>query len=333
LQWTFGDFFCSSDQSDRISLSLKGPPLLPRAWSHHLVRFDADLGLLEYLVDGRLEALEYATLSGREGGEVYTPVIGEDCSLTLGNGFSGMMDDFIIHRSFLDSPGLTRYASSGGRFETRILDLGNTNSRLLKIETFGGRTSNIAGRTKNDYAGNSGLSFADYAQMCFFVRINDSPYLNNDAPWVPVNPGTDLGEAFRGRYVQIAADFYPGASGETSPYLSELRVVYNAAEPPSPPTQVIAQAKDGAVELSWRASPSRDAAGYMVYYGTSSGEYFGNGSPIDAGNRTSFRIEGLNNGTLYYFAVAAYSQEPGRLAQEPGVFSREAAARPLRMAE
>jgi hypothetical protein len=162
--------------------------------------------------------------------------------------------------------------------------------------------------------------------MCFFVRINDSPYLNNNVPWVPVNPGADLGEAFWGRYVQIAADFYPGASGETSPYLSELKVVYSAAEPPSPPTQVIAQAKNGAVELSWRASPSKDAAGYMVYYGTSSGEYFGDRSPIDAGNRTSFRIEGLNNGTLYYFAVAAYSFEPGD-------FSREAMARPLRMTE
>jgi hypothetical protein len=66
-------------------------------------------------------------------------------------------------------------------------------------------------------------------------------------------------------------------------------------------------------------------------------------SPLDAGDRTSFRVEGLNNGTLYYFAVAAYSKydslnsgfvfEPGRLVIEPGEFSREAAARPLRMAQ
>jgi hypothetical protein len=73
----------------------------------------------------------------------------------------------------------------------------------------------------------------------------------------------------------------------------------------------------------------------MVYYGTARGEYFGEGairgaSPIDAGKRTSLRIEGLRNGVLYYFAVAAYDRP------EPfhgGELSREVSARPLRMAE
>jgi hypothetical protein len=168
--------------------------------------------------------------------------------------------------------------------------------------------------------------------------------------------------------MQMAVDFYTSADGETSPYLSELRVIYSAAEPPPPPVHVAAVAKDGAVELSWKASPSRDVNGYMVYYGTSRGEYFGDHailgstvrlSPIDVGNRSSVRIDGLTNGTLYYFAVAAYDKpgtqdrgaqvvlpEPGRQIVEPdrvmqpgrqvtqsGEFSREVAARPLRMAE
>jgi hypothetical protein len=76
----------------------------------------------------------------------------------------------------------------------------------------------------------------------------------------------------------------------------------------------------------------------LVYYGTSSGEYFGAhailgnnaaASPVNVGNRTSVRIEGLKNGTWYYFAVAAYSGG----SSEPGVFSREPAARPLKEAE
>jgi hypothetical protein len=109
-------------------------------------------------------------------------------------------------------------------------------------------------------------------------------------------------------------------------------------------------AKNGAVELSWRPSVSRETGGYLVYYGTAKGEYFGDYailgsalrvSPVDVGNRTSIRIDGLNNGTLSYFAVAAYNKpasgdgipEPGFLAPEPGEFSRETAARPLRMAE
>jgi hypothetical protein len=100
-------------------------------------------------------------------------------------------------------------------------------------------------------------------------------------------------------------------------------------------------ARDGAVELTWRASPSRDAGGYYVYYGTASGDYLEAKSPVDAGSRTSIIIDGLKNGTLYYFSVAAYNKpqnEGYTFVPEPGEFSREVAARPLlqtaaRMAE
>jgi len=139
-------------------------------------------------------------------------------------------------------------------------------------------------------------------------------------------------QQFRGRYVQLAADFYPGADGETSPYLSELRVIYKAAEPPPPPAYVTAVAKDGAVELTWRASASRDVGGYYIYYGTAKGEYLESRCPIDVGNKTSFLVEGLKNGTLYYFAIASYNKpenEDRLLIHEPGEFSREVAARPL----
>jgi hypothetical protein len=328
LQWTFEDFFFSPGNRNSKPLSLSGPPLFPRTWSHHLIRFDADTGILEYLVDGRLEAVDYATSSGREGGEVYAPVIGEDPQLTLGNRFSGMMDEFRVHRFYFESPALAKYLG-GGRAETRPLDLGNANSRVLRIEAFGGRTANSSGRVSNEYAGNGSLRFEDHAELNFFIRFSGNPY-RWDAAWIPVRAGAALPDTFRGRYVQIAVDFYPGGRGESSPYLAELRVVYQPAEPPPPPAQVIAVAQNGAVELSWRASPSREVGGYMIYYGTASGEYFGESSlramasPINAGNRTSIRIEGLNNGTLYYFAVAAYERPSA-----PGAFSREVAARPL----
>jgi hypothetical protein len=224
--------------------------------------------------------------------------------------------------------------------ETRTLDLGYADSRILKIEACGGRTSNSSGKVRNEYAGNGSLRFSDHSEMQFFIRLSNSPYSWNEVPWIPINPGMELPQ-FRGRYVQLAVDFYPGADGETSPYLSELRVVYNAAEPPPPPTYVAAVARDGAVELTWRATTSRDVGGYYVYYGTASGDYLEAKSPIDAGNRTSILINGLKNGTLYYFAVAAYNRpESGEryFVPDPGEFSREVAARPLlqtavRMAE
>jgi len=78
-----------------------------------------------------------------------------------------------------------------------------------------------------------------------------------------------------------------------------------------------------------------DARGYLVYYGTSAGVYYGEGalrgeSPIDAGNRTRLRIDGLQNGTLYFFSIAAYDDERGN---HPGKFSKEVTARPLRATE
>ena len=335
LQWTFTDIFFSPDEKDRKTLSFTGPVLLNRTWSHHLIRYDADIGLLEYLVDGRLEALQYASSTGKEGGEVYTPVIGEDGRLALGVRFSGLIDEFRVYSCYVEKMSLTRYSDRGGRVETRTLDLGRTNSNVLRIEASGGRTGVLQSRRHNEYAGNSPLRFSDHAEIKFFIRVSNSPYRWNDFPWVPFNPGTEL-SAFRGRYVQLAADFYPSGDGETTPYLSELKLIYNSAEPPPPPAQITATAKDGAVELTWRASPSRDVAGYFIYYGTAKGEYFESRSPIDAGSRTSIRLEGLNNGTLYYFAVAAYNRPDSGdnyFVPEPGEFSREVAARPLRMLE
>jgi hypothetical protein len=344
LRWTFVDLFSTAAGNDGKTISLTGSVVLPRIWSHHLIRFNADLGLLEYLVDGRLEALDYATSSGREGGNIYIPVTGEDGRFVLGSRLTGIIDEFRIYSLCLESPALSKYPPEGGRVESRTLDLGGRRSRVLKLEALGGR---ISGDTRNSrffpeniYAGAGSLRFTDHSEIQFFIRANDSPYRWDEVPWIPVEPGTELSGNLSGRYIQVAAAFYPSGDGETTPYLDELRISYRTAEPPRPPAQLSALARNGAVELSWRASPGRDVGGYLVYYGTSSGEYFGDHAilenaavkpPINVGNRTTVRLEGLRNGTLYYFAVAAYSAADGEWP-EPGVFSREAAARPLQEA-
>ena len=55
--------------------------------------------------------------------------------------------------------------------------------------------------------------------------------------------------------------------------------------------------------LAWDASTSSGVAGYKVSYGTSSGNYT---STIDAGNKTTYTVSSLTEGTKYYFAVKAY---------------------------
>jgi hypothetical protein len=336
LQWHFQDFFSAPGGEAVLSLMMNGvSPVVPKRWSHHLIRFDADTGLLEYLVNGKTESLGYATPGGAEGGEVYTPIIGIGGEFVLGKGYTGLMDEFRIHnryaaqvgREFSIEGGIQKYPAAG-RMETRAIDLGQESSGILRLEALGGRIT-LAGN-RNDYTGKGDFRFADNSVVQFFMRAADNPYRCNDADWQVISPGVDLPPGFRGRYAQVAAVFYPSADGETSPYLEELRVVYRPNEPPQPPTRVTAVARDGAVEISWRNSPSTELDGYLVYYGTAPGEYFGSGalrgpSPIDAGTRGALRIEGLDNGTLYYFAVVSYT---GR-EQRAGEFSREVTARPL----
>jgi hypothetical protein len=342
LNWTFLDFFSAPDDRRQMTLTLSGSPVLPRIWSHHLIRYDSDTGLLEYLVDGRLEGAVYATTTGREGGEVYSPVAGEGGTLVLGGRFAGLMDEFRTYGRCVENPHLNKYPAQGGRIETRPLDLGERNSAVLKIEALGGnvspggRNSKAGGIMQNEYAGSGRFRFSNNSMVQFFIRAADTPYQWGSAEgWKPFEPGTDLPETIRGRYVQLAAAFYPSGDGESAPYLDELRILYRRDDPPLPPSMVTVIPADGAAELSWRASPDLDVSGYLVYFGTSAGEYFGESailgvSPINAGKQTALRIEGLKNGVLYYFAVAAYDRMNPANA---GVFSREVTTRPLRMAE
>jgi hypothetical protein len=95
----------------------------------------------------------------------------------------------------------------------------------------------------------------------------------------------------------------------------------------------VATPGNGKVTLTWRTVNDLNVKGYLVFYGTSPHNYLGTGaaqgdSPIDAGASTTLEIGGLENGSLYYFAVAAYDTSDPRQQSE---FSGEISARPSRM--
>lgn len=59
------------------------------------------------------------------------------------------------------------------------------------------------------------------------------------------------------------------------------------------------------VTIAWDPpDPATDVAGYVVYWGTSSGVY---GAQMDAGNSTTADIEDLDPSRTWYFAITAYS--------------------------
>jgi hypothetical protein len=68
---------------------------------------------------------------------------------------------------------------------------------------------------------------------------------------------------------------------------------------------MIGGCKTATVEVTWLANPLEDhVAGYIVYYGTTSGRY------IYADNveqNTQVSISNLQEGVTYYFAVTAYN--------------------------
>ncbi len=67
--------------------------------------------------------------------------------------------------------------------------------------------------------------------------------------------------------------------------------------------------------LSWIAVTDPTLSGYLIYYGTNSGSY-PNLLSVSKEN-TSFVVSGLDSGTRYYFAAAAYN------AQGQSVLSNE----------
>ncbi len=316
----FLNFFAAPDNK-QTTISLQGSSVLvPAVWSHHLVRFDSLTGLVEYLMNGKTEAVAYATSTGKQSGTIYNPVSGGSARLELAQNYTGLIDEFKLGSGFVEQPTLRRYPAAGGIAVSPVFDLGTTNSTLVSIEP------------KTRLPGESAAHWS--------YRISDSSvgWLDDTPAWIPFNPGDihdATGAAPNGRYLQLRVGLYPDAPGELSPSVSSIRIGFNPDDPPSPPATVSALAGDTRITVRWSAVAETDVRGYVVYYGTSSGDYFGTdaiegSSPVfvEGSGTTSLVLNGMKNGTLYFVAVATYDD-----AKPPhiGEFSRELTARPSRV--
>ncbi len=317
LEWSLRNLFADAEGRLLEEVTLAGiTPLLPRAWHHHLLRFDGEQGLLEYLVDGIPEAVTYTTSSGRQGGAVHLPGVGEagPSTLAIGEGFTGFLDELRLSRRFVETPTLTPYPALTGQAVSRVLDLGYTGTRLRRIEAVRRAPANSA--------------------VDFHYRLADSyrPEWEREleGSWVPFVPDRDLDGEPRGRFLQLMVELFPDGSGWQTPEVSELAVVYEPDLPPAPPADLQAVAGDGQVTLIWKRVNEPDVRGYRLYYGPAPGNYHGEGaaagpSPVDVGDVTRFTLTGLENSRLYYFTVVSYDgADPPHLS----AFCRETSARP-----
>jgi len=109
--------------------------------------------------------------------------------------------------------------------------------------------------------------------------------------------GVDSGHCLNGKFVSSRMD-------ESNPW---VQLASGPAVAPTAPQSLAARAGDGSVSLTWTPPASNGGAaisGYNVYRSTTPG---GEGStPVKTGvTTTSFTDTGLNNGTTYYYTVAA----------------------------
>ncbi len=325
LRWSFNGLFglpAADGSLDYRDIQITGiRRLIPGTWQHHLWRYDATSGLIEYLLDGVPEAVHYATPSGREQSDVFTAVVGAGGRglLRVAPKYRGVIDDLRISRAFVsrdavDNVPNRRYSGHRGVAELRSIALGDRGGRLLEIEV--------------------GRRGSPQAEVWTYYRLHDLAG-GPEAEWTAFDSGEPLPGESRGRFLDIRLELYPDTLADESPRITDVSVVFEPDEAPAPPQRLFAEGVPGGVSLSWSPTYEEDVAGYLVYYGTTPGSYFGRGgrwdastradSPIDVGSTREVTILGLETGRMYFFAVAAYD-EFGRT--RPGVLSSEVSARP-----
>ncbi len=309
-------------ETERFTLKNKRE-ILPRVWQHHLLRFNARSGLLQYSINGKPEDSLYVTISGHEGGDILQPYIGErsDAQLAIGARYTGFLDELRISRKWVDAPQTDRFQLDGSWVIFNPVDFRDigVGSKVLRI--------------------NADWVHPSTSEIAFYYKMTMMPGLitRNDPGWIRFKPGEPITDHNQGQYLYFKVELLADGSGNQGPGLQSLTITYQPDPPPPAPGGVVAVTQDGAVTLRWNPVPVNDIQGYLVYYGTRPGQYFGESasigiSPADVGKISEITIKGLENGRLYYFCIASYNQSnnPVYGIHLKRSLSKEVSARPAR---
>ncbi len=315
LEWSFSNIFAGYAES---TVTMAGvSTIIPNEWARHTLSFDQESGILEYCVNGKTEAIQFITTSGHENGTVCDPMLGVVADIHLCSNYTGKIDNFRIERRAslrengdLYTTGNETYKIDGGRFTSHPILI----SQSASLDSV-----------------NALMNVPAQTDVRLYVRSGDNCWGWTDSypAWKEVYSGEAI-KGVSGLYFQVAAELLPDGGGMTTPSITQLELQYTEQPLPAAPFSVMAESGDGCVTLSWTYSLDDTAGGYYVYYGNRPGEYLGKTavegmSPIRAGNVTSLTLNGLKNGSIYYFAVSSYSRIDGSIN---GPLSQEVYARP-----
>ena len=307
-----------TDNSDYVSnISIKSyNRICPDKWNHICMTFDAYTGIIRAYINGMEEAVGISTSDGTLDGSVYDMRFHKTnrCIIKIAKSFTGVMDEFYIFRGVKND--------FGGKYKA---DGGEVISKVLQLDQYGGVINRII---THDVAENN-------STIRYYYRTSDEPFKYDLSE--ELLPWTNLKNAEFGhkpvRFIQFRIEMLPGTDNNTTPLFRELTINYDKNLPPSRPVGVRVRPEDGKISLKWIRNSELDTKGYKIYYGTKSGSYFGDRtvtSPIVVDSDSSFdtsgiTIDGLNNNTIYYFAVTAFDDTAGMNESD---FSDEVCCRP-----
>jgi len=316
LVWKFTNLFHDVDENTKDFVLTSHSNIMPEKWSHHYICYDSQEGTLEYYINSHLEDLVFTSDNGNAYGQFLTPNLGSPSKIEICKNYVGAIDEIVISHSvrhYLDTVETTTLSP---HFVSKPLDTKRNGSKIGRVDA---------------------IIDAEFpAYVLFFARAAEYPYElydydQSEIEWVEIKNGVPQKE-ITGRYFQIAAHFFDAGKPESSPALSQVDIYYEEADLPIPPVKIVAIPSDSKVEVSWSNNNFDGKYGYLLYYGTKSGEFIGvdidqGDSPIDCGTNTSITLTGLQNAQIYYFTVAAYLLDFPDIIGEP---SSETYARPMR---
>ena len=301
-------FYMNGEESDIVLTSLI--PIVPETWHHHLLRFNGNTGVIEYLVDGILEAVQYTSKTGAEDGSIFYPLlsVNKNSKLSIGKDYIGYMDELRISKAFIQTPILNRYQGISGTLQSQIIDFGRSDSILKKISI----DSEIP---------------EDSAIFFYYNLSNNLEDLIDNNNWINFLPSELLLSENKGRYFSFKMELQTNSNQQQTPLISKVIISYQENTPPIAPILLKASGIDSSITLSWQELSEHDIEGYLIYYGSKTGVYFGSEalegeSPlvIKGKKNTKITIHGLNNSQLYHFSIAAYDgagiDYPGELSEE-----------------
>ncbi|HBE03680.1 MAG TPA: hypothetical protein DC049_14595 [Spirochaetia bacterium] len=281
---SFDNFFHFKEKMKTVILE-RGESLICGKWYHAAITFDALSGLLIKHLDGREEDCCYVSENGLETGTLYYPAFLPEnkLPLTAGENFNGKIDEIQIKT----------YKTSGEKREKITGDDTVYTSRVFQLKKY---SMFSAAEISEKMHGRSFSRIFTRSAGDFFLPDNEK------IPWREIKSG-DLETDPPARYYQFRLMF--NNDGQQRNFITKISINYDIDIPPLSPVFHSIDTGPGSIDISWKKNTEADIAGYRIYYAREKFKH-----PLQiieiSPEKTGWKISGLENGRLYYFALAAY---------------------------